>query len=266
MDEILRHLGPGALVLDLGGGGGSFAVAGLPITAIRLDLEPRPSPAGGYFVAADAASLPFPDALFHAVIANHSLEHFVSLDAVLAEIRRVLRPHGLLYVSVPDASTFTDRVYRWMAAGGGHVNSFTSAAWLAGRIQGAIGLPHAATRPLYSSLNFLNRRHVRGWSRRKLIFFGLGYEPAIGLVTYVLRLADGLLHTRWSLYGWGLYFGRLPEAVDTVGWTNVCIRCGAAHPAAWLLAAGLVRRRFPGWRLYACPGCSASNLFTSDFP
>jgi len=265
MDEILRHLAPGARVLDLGGGAGSFALAGLPITAIRLDLQPRPSPAAGYFVAADAASLPFPAALLHAVIANHSLEHFVSLDAVLAEIGRVLRPNGLLYVSVPDASTFTDRVYRWMAAGGGHVNSFTSAALLADRLQRATGLPHAATRPLYSSLNFLNRRHVRGWSRRKLIFFGLGYEPVIRLLTYVLRIADRLFHTRWSLYGWGLYFGLLPEPVDPAGWTNVCIRCGAAHPAAWLLAAGLVRRRFPGWRLYPCPSCSAPNLFTADF-
>ena len=51
MEEILRHMAPGARVLDLGGGGGSFALASLPITAIRLDLDPRPSRATGYFVA-----------------------------------------------------------------------------------------------------------------------------------------------------------------------------------------------------------------------
>ena len=80
--------------------------------------------------------------------------------------------------------------------------------------------------------------------------------PVIRLLTYVLRIADRLLHTGWSLYGWGLYFGLLPEPVDPAGWTNVCIRCGAARSAA----------RFPGWRLYPCPSCSGLNLFTPDPP
>ena len=266
MDEILRHLPPGSRVLDLGSGSGSFPLGSLPLQVVRVDLAPRTSAAGGWYVAGDARRLPFRPAAFDAVIANHSLEHVPDLPVVLAEIRRVLRPSGALYASVPDASTLTDRIYRWMAAGGGHVNAFNSAAALADLVSRATGLQHVATRPLHSSLNFLNRRQVRGWPRRKLVLFAFGSEPYLRHLTYLLRLADRCLPTRLSHYGWGLYFGRIPAPIETFGWTNVCIRCGRAHPSAWLLAAGLVQRRLPGWRVYPCPACSAVNLFTHDRP
>lgn len=52
---------------------------------------------------------------------------------------------GFLFVAVPDASTVTDRLYRWLAGGpapgGGHVNAFTSADETARRIEKAVGLP-----------------------------------------------------------------------------------------------------------------------------
>ena len=53
----------------------------------------------------------------------------------LAEIGRVLKPPGALYIAVPDASTFGDRLYRWLTWGGGHVNAFTSARELAATIE-----------------------------------------------------------------------------------------------------------------------------------
>jgi SAM-dependent methyltransferase len=77
-------------------------------------------------VQGDALHLPFPDSTFTAVISNHSLEHFDHLEGALHEIGRVVRPQGALFVSVPDASTFCDRLYRWLAKGSGHVNAFTS--------------------------------------------------------------------------------------------------------------------------------------------
>lgn len=51
------------------------------------------------FMVADAQSLPFPDAGFDAVIANHMLYHVPGLDRALKEIRRVLKPGGTLYAS-----------------------------------------------------------------------------------------------------------------------------------------------------------------------
>jgi hypothetical protein len=77
------------------------------------------------------------------VISNHSLEHFEGLEQALDEIRRVIDPNGFLYIAVPDSSTVTDRIYRWMAQGGGQVNSFTSASVLVRRVSEKTGLPHA---------------------------------------------------------------------------------------------------------------------------
>ena len=52
-------------------------------------------------VVADAAALPFPDAVFDLVEARHSLEHVDDLPAAMREIRRVLLPGGLLVAVVP---------------------------------------------------------------------------------------------------------------------------------------------------------------------
>jgi hypothetical protein len=126
-----------------------------------------------------------------------------------------------------------------------------------------LDLPHAATRTLFSSLSFLNRKNTRGaMMRRQMRFRGL-WEPALALATYATRLVDGWLGTRSSVYGWGFYFGNVGEPVDLQPLPNVCIRCGQAHPAPALQKAGLVRRKLL-LRRYQCPGCGASNVFVAD--
>lgn len=49
------------------------------------------------YQVADAQALPFADASFDAVIANHMLYHVPDLKRALGEIRRVLRPGSCLY-------------------------------------------------------------------------------------------------------------------------------------------------------------------------
>ena len=143
--------------------------------AVRVDVEvPAGCPRG--FVAARAEALPFRDGQFAAVISNHSLEHFEGLEGALDEIGRVTDPNGFLYIAVPDSSTVTDRIYRWMARGGGHVNSFTSASALVRRVSERTGLPHAGTRVLCTSLAFLNRANIPGQIQRKLWLFCGGSE------------------------------------------------------------------------------------------
>lgn len=51
------------------------------------------------FQVADAQALPFADASFGAVIANHMLYHVPDLPRALAKIRRVLKPKGRLFAA-----------------------------------------------------------------------------------------------------------------------------------------------------------------------
>lgn len=51
------------------------------------------------FEQADAQQLPFADAAFDAVIANHMLYHVPDRPRALAELRRVLRPGGRFYAA-----------------------------------------------------------------------------------------------------------------------------------------------------------------------
>ena len=237
-------------MLDLGSREGSFDRNVHPFRTVRVDLEH----ASGIDVQADAAHLPFASKCFDAVVSNHSLEHFADLDRALAEIGRVLARPGALFIAVPDASTFTDRLYRWLAKGGGHLNSFTSAPALAAHIERFVGIPCTGVRVLHTSLSFLNPHNRRAPAPRKLLLLAGGREPFLIALTFLLRSADRIFGTRLSVYGWALCFGC--EPAEAGSWTNVCVRCGSGHPA---------RELRPGAaRLYRCPSCGARNLFTPD--
>lgn len=54
-------------------------------------------------VQADAQAIPFPDACFDAVIANHMLYHVPDRARAFAEVRRVLRPGGAFYAATNGA-------------------------------------------------------------------------------------------------------------------------------------------------------------------
>ncbi len=53
------------------------------------------------FVCADAAALPFTDGSIDTIIMNDAMEHVARPEAVLAEMMRVLRPGGRLFVNFP---------------------------------------------------------------------------------------------------------------------------------------------------------------------
>ena len=52
----------------------------------------------------DGTHLPFPDNHFDAIYSYHVLEHVEDVPALLAEVRRVIRPNGFLYIGVPNKS------------------------------------------------------------------------------------------------------------------------------------------------------------------
>ncbi len=246
------------MVLDLGSRLGSFSAAATEATVVRFDLDPV---RGGTFVQGDARRLPFRDGCFAAVIANHSLEHVEGLEECLGEIGRVLRGRGSLYVAVPDASTLSDKVYRWLSHGGGHVNAIENAAEFVRELERKTGLKRVATRVLHTGFAFANVNRAAGWSRRVYLIGG-GGEWSLRAASYWFRQVDGMFGTRWSVYGWAFYLGEM-DAVDEVASRNVCIRCGAAHVSEWLKALGVVCSGWI-WRRYCCPACGAENAFTDD--
>ena len=261
MHEILRHLHPGSLVLDLGSAQGSFGSNSTKAKIVRLDCAAQDCPSDAYFVQGDASCLPFADHTFAAVIANHSLEHIDDLDCSLHEIRRVLLQEGCLFVSVPDASTLTDRVYRWLARGGGHLNPFTSPHDLANRIERGTGLQLVAIRTLCSSFSFLNIRNSPRPRPRRLSLLGGGREWSLFVYVWLSRRIDRRLNLRTSIYGWALYFGSVAEPVKTETMMNVCIRCGSGHSASSLTQSCRLQSTWIDVRVYRCPNCGATNPF-----
>lgn len=97
----------GKRVLDLGCGGGFMAEALHARGATAVGVDPstgavaaarRHAQASGLeidYLVAKGEALPFAAAAFHIVVCVDVLEHVESLDRVLSEVRRVLRPGGL---------------------------------------------------------------------------------------------------------------------------------------------------------------------------
>ena len=255
MHEVLQRLGPDDRGLDLGSGPrGSFAARTTRARVVRIDLDRPSQPQDAPFVQCAAERLPFRDGAFRAVISNHTLEHFPKLDEALDEVGRVVDEDGWFYAAVPDASTLSDKIYRWLGRGGGHVNPFVSRRALEEKIERATGLPAAGGRLLYASWSFLNRRNIPGRRQLKLWLFAGGSETFVRGFGYRLRRLDAWLGTRLAIYGWALYFGRGLE-VEPGAWSNVCVRCGAGRPAKTIL---------PKSGRYRCPACGAPNRFTPD--
>jgi hypothetical protein len=125
------------------------------------------------------------------------------------------------------------------------------------------GLRLAGSRTLCASLTFLNRRAPNPGAGQLRIPFRFP-ERLLQYLTWLLRVADLRFGARLTIYGWALYFGNLRESVDPERRTNICIRCGQAHPSDWLLQSGFVRKRRWLFDHYQCPGCGARNIFIPE--
>lgn len=104
-----------ARVLDLGCGQGVLldALASrLPSARlVGIDAVAPPPGAAWTSVTGDiAGSLPFADGAFDVVVAGEVIEHVPHPDLMLAEIRRVLAPHGRLVLSTPNIVGWANRV------------------------------------------------------------------------------------------------------------------------------------------------------------
>jgi SAM-dependent methyltransferase len=98
-----------APILDVGCGDGHFASLTFD-RPVDVGLDPWHAPIheagrrGTYrlLVEADAAAAPFAEATFASAFSNSVLEHIPHIDAVLADVARVLRPGAPFYFCVPN--------------------------------------------------------------------------------------------------------------------------------------------------------------------
>jgi SAM-dependent methyltransferase len=99
-------------VLDMGCGPGTYARAlrriapgatyyGIDFSAGMLQKHP----AQHSIALADAQMLPFADHSFDVVMANHVLYHLPDIDLAISEIRRVMRPEGILIAATNSSET-----------------------------------------------------------------------------------------------------------------------------------------------------------------
>ncbi len=106
--DLFLSASPGPTVLNAGAGQGSFSLRlaqlGFEVTSIddspaAVDVLRTRLP--GPIELADVTAMPFADESFDAAVLGEVLEHVPDDVGALSEVARVLRPHGVLAVSVP---------------------------------------------------------------------------------------------------------------------------------------------------------------------
>lgn len=112
LTEYADHFGPlqGKTVLDIGCGFGgktvAYTEAGARAVGVDIATEhvaqsisfARSRGIAIPFLVGDAGSLPFRSGMFDLVVANDAMEHFPDPETALAEIVRVVRPGGVIYL------------------------------------------------------------------------------------------------------------------------------------------------------------------------
>ena len=182
---------PGQRVLNAGAGTGSFSLQlaenGFDVTSVdassaAVEVLRRRVP--GEVAQADVTTLPFADAAFDAAVLGEVLEHVEDDRGALEEVARVLRPGGVLAVSVPaDPKRFAPSD-RWA----GHVRRYSRQELLSACEAGgftvercrAWGFPFAALYHRYLYERRLDRHGAsapRRWER-----------PALAVLSAILQV------------------------------------------------------------------------------
>lgn len=125
LERLRRRVGPESLrgrILNVGCGTGGFNVlaAGAGARAVGVDDDAeaiaicglKAHKVGGAFVRAHAEALPFRDGAFDLVHCFSVIEHVASVEATVAEMVRVTRPGGAIYVHTPNAWSLWEGHYK----------------------------------------------------------------------------------------------------------------------------------------------------------
>ena len=129
--DLFLSASPGPRVLDGGAGQGTMSSRleklGFEVTSTDVSVaavEFLRKNLSGAVLEADLGELPFADATFDAAVLGEVLEHVDDDRGALTELARVLRPGGVLAVSVPANPALYGPSDEWA----GHVRRYTRPA------------------------------------------------------------------------------------------------------------------------------------------
>jgi SAM-dependent methyltransferase len=213
--------GEGDLLLDLGCGAGRHAFESLrrgcrvvacdyslaelkDVGAMFVALEDEIDAPWGRCTNGDATRLPFRDDTFDRIIAAEVLEHIPDDEAAMAELARVLKPGGVIAVTVPAwlperiCWAITDEFHAPFVEGG-HVRIYSEPALrsklrAAGLQPGDAHHAHALHSPywwLKCAVGPTNEDHPLVRAYRELLVWDIVQRQPIGTIT---RWADRLLN------------------------------------------------------------------------
>lgn len=88
--------GTGDIAFGVAAGGARVVALDITLRMLQIAKVKRPPAAPVTFVAGDMMALPFPDAAFDLVTTGYGIRNVPRIEPAIDEIRRVLRPGGLL--------------------------------------------------------------------------------------------------------------------------------------------------------------------------
>ena len=109
--KAIQDLGEDKIILNLGSG-----IRLVRKDVINIDFYPF----ANVDIVADITKLPFKDNSVDAVVCESVLEHVKNPGIIIQEIKRILKPDGIVYLSVPFIAGFhssPDDYYRWSKQG-----------------------------------------------------------------------------------------------------------------------------------------------------
>ena len=219
VDFGLLPIQPGDRLLDMGCGGGrhAFEAARRGARVVALDTDRSelsqvtavfaamaqageiPEGGSGLAVSGDATCLPFEDGSFDKVIAAEVLEHLPADQLAMNEIARVLRPGGMVAVTVP--AWLPERIC-WRLSDdyhnnpGGHIRIFTRRELITKLTRSGLAVTgqhraHALHSPYWwvkCAVGVHNDEHPLAGAYHKLLVWDIMHKPAS------TRIADQILN------------------------------------------------------------------------
>ncbi len=116
----------GKKVLDIACGEGygshlmskiAVQVTGIDMDKLTIEKAKKKYQSGNLlFLAGSVLKIPAPDNSFDVITCFETLEHITEQEDMLAELKRVLSPYGMLLISTPDKKNYSDKT--------GYINPF----------------------------------------------------------------------------------------------------------------------------------------------